>query len=375
MEGMNSNGPIFVAMSGGVDSAVTAAKLLADGYQVTGIYMSTWKDPQWLSSQDQPPTPGALAQKVAKALDIPFITLDVRDQFFETVVQTFIRQYLTGLTPNPCLFCNPKIKWGILQAYALAEGAAYFATGHYARIRRLSSGKVELWRGLDRTKDQSYVLSVLSQEQLRRTILPLGGMTKTEVREEARRLTLPVADQEESQDLCFIGRGGYRDFLERLAPEAAAPGEIVDLRGRVLGQHEGLAFYTIGQRKGIRIAAAEPYYVIGKDPEQNRLVVGFEPQTGQRSLRAIQANWIAETPPAAGEDYEVMIRYRAKPARARLTHVSGDEFRLEFKEDVRGITPGQVAVLYLGERCLGGGIIQTTGGSQPKGVRSRGAGQ
>ncbi|HCU57668.1 MAG TPA: tRNA 2-thiouridine(34) synthase MnmA, partial [Anaerolineaceae bacterium] len=209
---MTNKQQVFVAMSGGVDSAVTAAKLLAEGYHVTGIHMSTWKDPQWIASQEDQSAPGTLAKKVADVLDIPFINLDIRDQFFEMVVHTFITQYLAGLTPNPCLFCNPRVKWGLLQATALSEGADYFATGHYARILRLPSGHVELWRGIDPTKDQSYVLSLLSQEQLRQTLLPLGGMTKTEVRAVAHELDLPVADQEESQDLCFIGKEGYRDF-------------------------------------------------------------------------------------------------------------------------------------------------------------------
>ena len=348
----------FVAISGGVDSAVTAAKLLAEGYRVTGIYMSTWKDPQWITFQEHRSAPGALAQKVAEALDIPFVNLDVREQFYETVVHTFIKQYLAGLTPNPCLFCNPRVKWGILQATARIKGADYFATGHYARIIRLPSGQVELRRGIDRTKDQSYVLSMLSQEQLSGTLLPLGEMTKAEVRVAAHEMDLPVADQEESQDLCFIGREGYRDFLERMAPEAASPGEIVDVDGNVLGRHEGLAFYTIGQRKGIRIAAAEPYYVVGKDQAQNRLIVGFIHRTGQHALKATQTNWIAGKPPEQGEEYDVMIRYRTNPVKARLSVVTEMNFELEFTETVRGITPGQVAVVYLDDICLGGGIIQ-----------------
>jgi tRNA-specific 2-thiouridylase len=353
---------VFVALSGGVDSAVTAAKLLVEGYQVTGIYMSTWKDPQWDASQEDRLAPGILAQKVADALNIPIINLDVRDQFYETVVHTFINQYLAGLTPNPCLFCNPRVKWGLLQATALAEGADYFATGHYARIIRLPSGQVELWRGSDPTKDQSYVLSMLSQEKLSRTLLPLGGMTKMEVRALAHELNLPVAEQAESQDLCFIGKDGYHDFLERMAPEAASPGDIVDMDGKILGRHEGLAFYTIGQRKGIRLAATEPYYVIGKDQAQNRLIVGFIDRAGQNTLKADQTNWIAGEPPEQGEMYDVMIRYRAKPVKARLSVITENNFELEFTETVRGITPGQVAVLYLDDICLGGGFIQTAAG-------------
>lgn len=362
MMSMTDKQHVFVAMSGGVDSAVTAAKLLVDGYQVTGIYMSTWKDPHWITSQEAQPAPGFLAQKVADALGISFINLDVRDQFYDTVVHTFINQYLAGLTPNPCLFCNPRVKWGLLQTTALEKGADFFATGHYARLVRLPSGQVELRRGVDRNKDQSYVLSMLSQTQLARTLLPLGELTKTEVRAMAHEMDLPVADQEESQDLCFIGQEGYREFLERMAPETASPGEIVDIDGKILGEHEGLAFYTIGQRKGIRIAAAEPYYVVGKDSAQNRLIIGFLHQTNQNSLYATNANWIAGTPPQEGQSYDVMIRYRANPVKARLSDLTKNSFRLEFTDNVRGVTPGQVAVLYQDEVCLGGGIIQAAAG-------------
>lgn len=358
MGGMTDKKHIFVAMSGGVDSAVTAAKLLVEGYQVTGVYMSTWKDPHWIASQEKEPPPGESARKVTESLGIPFVNLDISDQFYKTVVHPFIGQYIAGLTPNPCLFCNPRIKWGLLQTAALDQGADYFATGHYARLVRLSSGQVELQRGVDRTKDQSYVLSMLSQEQLIRTMLPLGEMTKTEVRGIARKMGLPVADQEESQDLCFIGGEGYHNFLERMAPEAVSPGEMVDVDGKLLGQHEGLAFYTIGQRKGIRLAAPEPYYVVGKDVEKNRLVVGFIHQTGRDTLQADHANWISGEPPVAGEIYDVMIRYRANPIKAMILSITKDQFKLKFNETVRGITPGQVAVLYQGETCLGGGIIQ-----------------
>jgi tRNA-specific 2-thiouridylase len=285
----------------------------------------------------------------------------VQGQFYEKVVQSFIRQYLAGKTPNPCLFCNPQVKWGILQTYALEQGADFFATGHYARIEVLASGQVRLNRGADRSKDQSYVLSMLSQFQLSHTLLPLGVMKKTDVRAQARQLNLPVADRQDSQDLCFLGDVNYRDFLERFAPGSAEPGEIVDMQGNALGEHHGLAFYTIGQRKGIRIAALEPYYVVGKDTDHNRLVVGFSHQVGKNVLNTTQANWIAGAPPPVGEEYDVMIRYRANPVPAKLTCVDETDFRLEFNEKVRGITPGQAAVLYRDEECLGGGIIQSSG--------------
>jgi len=347
-------------MSGGVDSAVAASLLLEAGYRVTGIHMQVWHDPKWQKESQYAPDSSSLAQSAAEYLGIPFILMDVQDQFYKDVVKRFIEQYLAGKTPNPCLFCNPQVKWGILQNYALEQGAQYFATGHYARIDVLASGKVRLLRGVDRTKDQSYVLSMLDQFQLSHSLLPLGDMTKSDVRMRAKRLSLPVADRRDSQDLCFLGNGDYRDFLQRFSPESSKPGEIVDMDGHILGEHQGLAFYTIGQRKGIRISASEPYYVVGKDVKNNQLVVGFADHAGRDRLSAAQANWIAGEPPGIHEIYDVMIRYRTKPVSAKLVSASLEDFRLEFKHRHRGITPGQVAVLYRGKECLGGGVIRAS---------------
>ena len=358
---MTSSEKIFVAMSGGVDSAVSAALLLKNGYWVTGIHMQTWQDPKWQAASKTLPSSVSLARKTADSLGIEFVCLDVRDRFYEKVVRKFVSQYLAGQTPNPCLFCNPQVKWGILQSHALEQGADYFATGHYARLESAESGQVRLLRGVDPTKDQSYVLSMLSQFQLSHSRLPLGGMTKNEVRMTAKKMDIPVADRQDSQDLCFLGDVDYRDFLQRFAPDSSQPGEIVDMQGRVLGEHNGLAFYTIGQRRGIRVAASEPYYVVGKDVKNNRLVVGYADQVGKNQLTATEANWISGSPPEVSETYTVMVRYRAKPAPAILLSATDTSFRLEFKQDLRGITPGQVAVLYQGEECLGGGIIQTSG--------------
>lgn len=352
---------VFVAMSGGVDSAVTAALLLERGYRVTGIHMETWKDPKTLSDTQSLSTVPQLAHETADHLGIPFVSLDVKNQFYENVVKNFIHKYLLGYTPNPCLFCNPQVKWGILQAYAFEHQGDFFATGHYARIKGSESGRALLLRGIDSTKDQSYVLCMLSQSQLKKSILPLGEMTKDAVRSEARRLGLPAADREDSQDLCFLGSLDYRDFLQRFAPNSYEPGEIVTVDGEIVGKHLGLPNYTIGQRKGIQVAAEQPYYVIGKDIEHNQLIVGFANRAGKRMLIAAQPNWISGGPPEINETYFAMIRYRAKEEPAVLTSVTEDNFRLEFKKDLRGITPGQVVALYRGEVCLGGGVITQSG--------------
>jgi len=353
------NKHVYVAMSGGVDSAVTAVRLLDEGYQVTGVHMHTWKDPKWEQALVDGPQPFKLAAEAAESIGIPFVYIDVSEPFYQKVVRSFIEQYIAGKTPNPCLFCNPQVKWGILQTYALDQGADFFATGHYARIIPAENGQVQLLRGVDRTKDQSYVLAMLSQERLSRSLLPLGALTKDEVRQQARQLNLPVANRQDSQDLCFLGGVDYRDFLQRFAPEIDAPGEIVTADGKVVGEHQGLAFYTIGQRRGIRIAAPEPYYVIGKDPQTNRLIVGFAEQAVKDHLSANNPNWINGEPPIEGQAYDVMIRYRAKPVSATLLSTSEQAFRLKLSQPLRGITPGQVAVLYQGEVCLGGGIIQS----------------
>lgn len=357
---MKQKGKVFVAMSGGVDSAVAAAQLIERGYHVTGIHMETWKDPKWDEESRNLPNPAMLASVTADSLGIPFISMDIQERFYTQVVRNFIQQYLQGQTPNPCLYCNPQVKWGILQSYALKQGADYFATGHYARVDHSNLEDVRLLRGVDPSKDQSYVLSMLSQTQLGRSLLPLGEMFKDQVRGLARAMNLPVADRQDSQELCFLGNVDYRDFLQRFAPESSESGKIVDLNGTVLGEHQGLTFYTIGQRRGIRVAASEPYYVMAKDIENNQLVVGHADQLGKHFLTATGANWIAGHPPDRGEIYGVMVRYRTKSEPATLISATEDDFRLEFKRKVRGIAPGQVAVLYKGEVCLGGGIIMAT---------------
>jgi len=357
---MTDKGTVYIAMSGGVDSAVAAALLLEEGYQVSGVHMETWKALDGGSGLTVQSDERRLAEDVASTLEIPFTSLDLRDRFFQDVVKSFINEYSIGRTPNPCLFCNPQIKWGILQTFALDHGADYFATGHYARIDRKEPHTVRLLRGVDQSKDQSYVLCLLSQTQLSKSLLPLGDMTKEAVREKARALNLPVAHREDSQDLCFLGNLDYRDFLRRYHPSSQKPGEIVTTEGKVVGEHEGLAFFTIGQRKGIRVAAQEPFYVVDKDLIRNHLIVGFDDQAQRNSLTASEVNWISGEAPQDGRLYNVMVRYRTNPVPAILTSVTKDQFRLEFKRDVRGITPGQVAAIYQDDRCLGGGIIQTT---------------
>ena len=356
---MNPLPAVVVGMSGGVDSSVAAALLVKQGYPVTGVMLRLWSEPGE-ENANRCCTPDAMAQarRVAAQLGIPFYAIDAQTIFRQVVVQTFLDGYAGGVTPNPCLVCNRRIRWGFLLSYALSMNAHYLATGHYGRLRMAESGKIELVRSLDAQKDQSYVLSVLNQEQLSHTLLPLGEYTKPQVRQFARDFGLPVAERAESQDLCFLAGRNYRDFLQRYAPEVVQPGPIINRDGAEMGLHQGLAFYTIGQRKGLGIAAPEPLYVVGKEARQNALVVGTRRELGWQNLNAGQANWVSGLPPAGPFQAQVQIRYRAEAAPGKVIPVGAGEFSVEFDRPLRDITPGQSAVIYQDEICLGSGIIE-----------------
>ena len=349
---------VVVAMSGGVDSSVAAALLVEKGYRVAGMMLRLWSEAGH-EDENRCCTPDAMAQarRVAAMLGIPFYAIDVREKFRRIVVQGFLDGYSSGVTPNPCILCNRSIRWGFLMEQARAIGAAYMATGHYGRLRTDADGKMVLLKARDPLKDQSYVLSVLNQDQLAHTLLPLGEFTKPEVRELARKYNLPVADRPDSQDLCFLGQEDYREFLVRHIPEVTQPGEIVTRAGKVLGNHAGLAFYTIGQRKGLGLSSRIPLYVLGKDPATNQLVVGSEDELGQMEMQVDGMNWIAGTSPKGIARVEVKIRYKATFAPAQIELLTRGNVRVNFDEPVRDITPGQLAVFYQDEAVLGSGWI------------------
>lgn len=350
---------VVVAMSGGVDSSVAAALLVRQGFDVTGMMLRLWSEPgAEETNRCCTPDAMALARRVAARLSIPFFAIDVREPFYENVVGAFLEGYSQGITPNPCLTCNRRLRWGTLLERARAIGADYLATGHYARVITDEDGCCHLLRGIDERKDQSYVLSVLNQEQLAHTLFPLGEFTKPQVREMAREFNLPVANRADSQDLCFLGSKDYRVFLNEYAPQANQPGEIRDRQGNVLGQHAGLANYTIGQRKGLGLASPKPFYVLGKDLRTNTLVVGTQSELGGNQLVAHTANWILEEPQDLVFDALVKIRYKAPAIPGKITILEGGKFRVDFQDTLRDITPGQAAVLYNGEEVLGNGIIQ-----------------
>ncbi len=357
----NADIRVVVAMSGGVDSSVAAALLAEQGYDVVGMMMRLWSEETVAGgAHNRCCTPEQMsdARRIADKIGIPFYVLDTKDVFRNTIVEYFIDQHRAGFTPNPCIECNRHIRFTYLLNNALALDADYLATGHYARIDRAPDGAFRLRQGVDEGKDQSYVLSVLKQEHLKHTLFPIGDYPKAEVRVMAARYGLPTASKKDSQDLCFLGDGDYRRFLVDHAPDVMQPGPIVLRNGEVIGEHNGLANYTIGQRKGLGVHYPEPLYVIATNPYRNALVVGVRDELGQDTLTAKRVNWVSDEPPLAPFRAGVKIRYKAKSAPALIEPLADDRVRIIFDEPLRGITPGQGAIIYDGDICLGGGIIE-----------------
>lgn len=362
---------VVIAMSGGVDSSIAAALLVEQGYDVVGIMLRLWSEQETpvLDAEGQPhvrpnrcctPEDTHLARCVADQLGIPFYLVNVADSFKRWVVDDFVAQYAAGRTPNPCFNCNRHIRFDLLLNKALGLGAEKLATGHYARIAPPSStsDKYQLLRAVDRNKDQSYVLSVLTQAQLGRVMFPLGELTKPQVREIAAQKGLPVAEKADSQDLCFVADGDYRGFMQRHAPGTIRPGPIRDTSGRVLGEHRGLPFYTIGQRKGIGIAGPEALYVIALDAAENALIVGPASKLGRSECAALQMNYVSGEIPTAPFRATAKIRYKAREANVTVTPLpASNAANVLFDDPQRDITPGQAIVFYAGESVIGGGTI------------------
>jgi tRNA-specific 2-thiouridylase len=348
-----------------VDSGVAAALLVDQGYEVVGAMLRLWVDDRAGGARaNRCCTPEAVdrARRVADWLDIPFYLFNAERAFKSQVVDVFVAQYGAGRTPNPCVPCNRTIRFGLLLSRVLALEAAFMATGHYARVRHVG-GRYQLLRGRDSHKDQSYFLHTLTQEQLAHVLFPLGELTKEEVRAIARQRGMPVAEQPESQDICFLADGDYRRVLARQAPHLFRPGPIRDTAGRVLGQHQGLPAYTIGQRKGLGIAAAEPLYVLAIDPAENTLIVGTAAELGQDQCIVEQMHYISGETPMAPFRAAAQIRYRARAVAVTVTPLPHRMARVHFASPQRDITPGQFLVLYDGEVVLGGGCICKAQGS------------
>jgi tRNA-specific 2-thiouridylase len=345
---------VVVALSGGVDSAVAAHLLARRGYQLSAVTL------RLRGQQDgvPVPTPEAIerARAISRLLGIPFRLIDAHDAFRTSVVDYFVAEYAAGRTPNPCVPCNRFVRFGLLMERGLAKGADHLATGHYARISETAVG-CQLLRGRDPIKDQSYFLHGLSQRQLRHVLFPLGELTKETVRDVARKHRLAVAEQAESQDICFLAHGDYRRFLVEHAPGTMEPGPILDVEGQLLGQHQGLAGYTIGQRKGLGISASEPLYVLEIKPDQNALIVGTAAKLGSNTCLVEEMHYVSGEKPSCPFRAEAQIRYRARPVPITVEPLSGASARVHFHTPQRAVTPGQFLVLYEADVVLGGGII------------------
>jgi tRNA-specific 2-thiouridylase len=349
---------VIVAMSGGVDSAVAAGLLARQGYEVIGVTMRLW-------TLDDPEAPrhrrGCCsvedtddAREAAQALGIAHYVLNLEHQFQESVVDYFWREYQRGRTPNPCLACNEHVKFQALLARAVALEADFLATGHYARIDSPKANRYRLLRAVDGEKDQSYVLFTLDQARLARLLLPIGHYRKEEVRRLAAEIGLPVAEKPDSADICFIPNNDYRSFIGGRLGQSE--GEIRDVSGRLIGRHQGVAAFTVGQRRGLGVALGEKRFVTAIDPSRNLVTIGPEEELLSDQLWAEDVSWVAGEPPPAGTAVDAKIRYRTPAAPARV-HPEGDGVRVLFERPQRAITPGQAVVLYQGEEVVGGGII------------------
>lgn len=342
---------VAVALSGGIDSALSAYLLKKEGHRIIGLHADFGFSPE-------PPLPWL--EKIRSFLDIPLEVLSLKKSFQEKVVDYFVSEYALGRTPNPCVVCNPFIKFGFLYQKALSLGADFLATGHYARIVPAPWGKgLTIARGRDRGKDQSYFLHRLEAQNLHRILFPLGVWTKEEVKASAREIGLPMNPQGESQDICFLPQGGYREFLLKQSPfDLVRPGDIVDLHGKKLGAHQGLFAYTVGQRRGLGLPAAEPYYVIRIELDHNRLVIGGKKDLESADCRLSDFHFLSRPPEIDGLKVSAQVRYRHKPAAATLQVWADRRIDLHFQMPQKAITPGQAAVVYLEDRLLGGGWIE-----------------
>jgi tRNA-specific 2-thiouridylase len=362
---MSRKGKVLVAMSGGIDSTVTALMLNDQGYEVVGITMKTW---DYAASGGSKKETGCCnidsfndARMAAVQHGFPHYILDIRDEFGDFVIENFVEEYLAGRTPNPCVMCNTHIKWRALLKRADALGCDYIATGHYANVHQHDNGRFYLSKGADETKDQSYVLWGLQQDLLSRTLLPLGTYHKTAIRQMALDYGYPeLAKKSESYEICFVPDNDYRGFLKRRVDgleEKVTGGFFVDKTGKVLGKHKGYPFYTIGQRKGLDITFGKPVYVTNIIPETNTVMLGEEDDLNRQEMVVSKINWIKYDGIADGTEAITKIRYKDKGALASL-HNHPNGVHVQFSHYAKGIAPGQSAVFYEGDDVIGGGVIQ-----------------
>lgn len=352
---------VVVGMSGGVDSSVAAYLLKQQGYDVVGVTMQIWQDESHEEIENKGGCCGLSAvddaRRVAAMLDIPYYVMNFKSEFKRDVIDYFVREYLAGRTPNPCIACNRYVKWESLLTRSIQIGADYIATGHYARICELPNGRYAIRNSVTAKKDQTYALYNLTQEQLKRTLMPIGDYTKEEVRKIAEDIGLMVAGKPDSMEICFVPDNDYASFIEKETGVTSVPGDFVDVDGNVIGKHRGVIHYTVGQRKGLGIALGKPAFVVAIRPEQNQVVIGEDRDVYTERLYANNLNFMAVDDISEPVHVKAKIRYSHEGAYCTVRKIDSDTIECMFDQPVRAVTPGQAVVLYDGEYVLGGGTI------------------
>ena len=352
---------VVVGMSGGVDSSVAAYLLKQQGYDVVGVTMQIWQDESHEEIENKGGCCGLSAvddaRRVATMLDIPYYVINFKSEFKRDVIDYFVREYLAGRTPNPCIACNRYVKWESLLTRSIQIGADYIATGHYARICELPNGRYAIRNSVTAKKDQTYALYNLTQEQLKRTLMPIGDYTKEEVRKIAEDIGLMVAGKPDSMEICFVPDNDYASFIEKETGVTSVPGDFVDVDGNVIGKHRGVIHYTVGQRKGLGIALGKPAFVVAIRPEQNQVVIGEDRDVYTERLYANNLNFMAVDDISEPVHVKAKIRYSHEGAYCTVRKIDSDTIECIFDQPVRAVTPGQAVVLYDGEYVLGGGTI------------------
>ncbi|MCR5793343.1 MAG: tRNA 2-thiouridine(34) synthase MnmA [Lachnospiraceae bacterium] len=356
-----SNETVVVGMSGGVDSSVAAYLLKKQGYNVIGVTMQIWQDEDVCQMENEGGCCGLSAvddaRRVANMLDIPYYVMNFKNEFKENVIDYFIREYQAGRTPNPCIACNRYVKWESLLRRSMEIGADYIATGHYARICHLENGRYAIANSVTAKKDQTYALYNLTQEQLKRTLMPVGDYTKDEIRKIAEEAGIPVAHKADSMEICFVPDGDYASYIEETTGQSSIPGNFVDTQGNILGQHKGIIHYTVGQRKGLGLSMGHPAFVLKIKPETNEVVVGTKEENMSNTVYINRLNFMKEASFAENKVYLGKIRYNHAGSDVKVKIIEDDLAECTFLEPQRAVTPGQALVLYEDGVVAGGGTI------------------